>query len=172
MNRILKHLLVAESFWLLAAGLFGPIYAIFVTEIKGDVLEAGGAYAAFSLAAAAMIFMISRWEDHVRHKERLIIIGHSIGAVAILGYLFVANPLQLFAVQAMLGVAGAIAVPAFDGIYSKNLDRGRFVSEWGLFDSMKYLVAGISAVVGGLIVSLYNFQTLCIILIIIAEHHL
>ena len=83
MNRILKYLLVVEGFWMLAAGLFGPIYAIFVTRIGGDVIEAGGAYAAFSLAAAAMVFLISRWEDHVRHKEKLIVIGHIIGAVAI-----------------------------------------------------------------------------------------
>ena len=160
MNRVLKYLLVAEGFWMLAAGLFGPIYAIFVIRIGGNILEAGAAYAAFSLAAAIMVFIISRWEDHVRHKEKLIVIGHTIGAVGILGYLFVASPAHLFIVQIMLGVAEAISLPAFDGIYSRHLDRGRFASEWGMYETMDYLVAGVSAGVGGLIASMFGFQVL------------
>jgi predicted MFS family arabinose efflux permease len=168
MNRVLKYLLVAEGFWMLAAGLFGPIYAIFVTKVGGDVLEAGGAYAAFSLSAGIMVFIISRWEDHVRHKEKLIVIGHVVGAVSILGYLFVSSPIHLFIVQMMLGVAEAISSPAFDGIYSRNLDRGRFASEWGLYDSMDYLVAGVSAGVGGLIASVFGFQTLFLIMFLLS----
>jgi hypothetical protein len=160
MNRILKYLLFAEGFWMLAAGLFGPIYAIFVARIGGDILEAGGAYAAFSLAAGVMILLISRWEDHVRHKEKLIVISHTLGAMGILGYIFVASPLHLFAVQVVLGLAEAVGSPAFDGLYSRFLDRGRFASEWGLYDSMDYLVAAFSAGTGGVIASLFGFQVL------------
>jgi hypothetical protein len=161
MNRILKYLLISEGFWLLAAGLFGPIYAIFVANIQGgDILAAGSAYAAYSFAAAGMIFVISRWEDHVKHKEKLVMIGHMVGAAGIFGYLLVANTIQLFAVQIVLGLSQAIGDPAFDGIYSKNLDKGRFASEWGLYDSMDYLVTGVSAVVGGLIATVFGFQTL------------
>ena len=149
---------------MLSVGLFGPIYAIFVSNIGGDVFEAGSAYAAFSLAAGFMIFFISRWEDHVKHKEKLILISHVIGAVGILGYMFVQNPIQLFLVQILLGLAGAIGSPAFDGLYSRYLDKGRFVSEWGLFNSINYVVAAVSAVAGGLIVTIYNFQVLFMVM--------
>ncbi len=168
MNRILKYLLVAEGFSMLAAGLFGPIYAIFVANIGGDILAAGGAYAAFSLAAGLMVFFISRWEDHVKHKEKLVMIGHVIGAAGILGYLFVQNPLQLFLIQIVLGFAEAIGSPAFDGLYSRYLDQGRFASEWGLYDSIDYSVAGISAALGGLIASVYGFQTLFLVMFLLS----
>ena len=168
MNRILKYLLLAESFSLLAAGLFGPIYAIFVESIGGDILEAGGAYAAFSLAAGVMIFLISRWEDHVRYKEKLIILGHVIGSFGILGYLFIQNPLHLFIVQVVLGLSEAVTSPAFDGIYSKCLDRGKFTSEWGLYDSVDYITAAISAAAGGAIASFFGFHTLFIIMFVLS----
>ena len=51
MQRKLKILLFASALFMLAGGLFGPIYAVFVEEIGGDLLTAGGAYAAFSIAA-------------------------------------------------------------------------------------------------------------------------
>ena len=168
MNRILKYLLVSEAFWMLSVGLFGPIYAIFVARVGGDVLEAAWAYAAFSLAAGFMIFFISRWEDHVKHKEKLVILGHAIGALGILGYLFVGSPVHLFIVQIILGIAEAIVAPAFDGIYSINLDRGRFASEWGMYDSMDYMVTGISAAAGGLIASILGFPVLFFIMFILS----
>ena len=168
MNRILKYLLVSESMWMLAIGFFGPIYAIFVTGIDGTVLDAAGAYAAFSLVAGFLVFFISRWEDHIKHKEKLVIIGHLVGAAGILGYMFVSNTMHLFIVQAVLGISQAIGSPAFEGIYSRNLDKGKFVSEWGMYDSIGYVVAGISAGVGGLIAFTFGFPTLFFIMFVLA----
>ena len=160
MNKILKYLLLAESFSLLAAGLFGPIYAIFVENIGGDILDAGGAYAAFSLAAGVMIFIISRWEDHIKYKEKLIIVGQVIGSFGILGYLFIQNPIHLFIVQVVLGLSQAVYSPAFDGLYSSFLDRGKFASEWGLYDSIDYITAAISAAAGGAVATFFGFHVL------------
>ena len=43
MKRKLKILLMASALLMLAGGLFGPIYAVFVEQIGGDLLTAGGA---------------------------------------------------------------------------------------------------------------------------------
>ena len=65
MRRILKILILSSFFINLAAGLFGPIYAIFVEEIGGDLLTAGTAYAIFAIASGSLIFMLGKWEDKV-----------------------------------------------------------------------------------------------------------
>ena len=168
MNKILKYLLSADSFYLLAAGLFGPIYAIFVVRIGGDILEAGIAYTAFSLAAGLMIILVGRWEDRVRHKEKLLVLGYSLGSAGILGYLFVSNPLQLFLVQIVLGLGEAVRSPAYDCIYSTSLDKGKYASEWGMYDSLVYIVGGISAAIGGLVASFFGFQTLFILMFLLS----
>jgi len=166
MNKILKVLLLSSSISLLAAGLFGPIYAVFVEEIGGDLLTAGSAYAAFAISSGIIIFFISRWEDHIKHHEKMVVLGYGLGCVGFLGYLFVKNPFDLFLVQIILGAGVAIGTPAFDGLYSNHLDKGKFCSEWGLWESMDSIVAGISALAGGFIANTFGFRPLFIIMFI------
>ena len=160
MNRILKSLLALDGAFIFASGMLGPIYAIFVEHIGGDILDASGAMAAFSLSFAVIVFFISRWEDHVKHKKKLIFAGYGLMAVAFLFYYFVSNSFELLLVQTLLGVSGAIASPAYDGMYSKFLDKGKFASDWGMWETMNSAVLGVAAIVGGLIVVEFGFRTL------------
>jgi MFS family permease len=160
MKKELKVLLWASGFMMLAGGLFGPIYAVFVEEIGGDVLTAGGAYSAFALSAGVLIFFLSKWEDHHKHAEKLVIAGYVLALMGTLGYLFVKTPMHLFVVQIIFGIGEAIGTPAYDGIYSRNLDKGKYISEWGAWESMAWIIQGISAAVGGLIAAVFGFQVL------------
>ena len=165
MQKALKILLMASGLSILAGGLFGPIYAIFVEQIGGDILTAGTAYAAFAIAAGVLIFVISRWEDHVKYKEKFVVLGYALGCFGFLGYLLIQDPLDLFAVQIIFGISVAIGTPAYDGLYSKHLDRGKFVSEWGLWESMNYILVGISAAVGAFLAEFFGFRFLFLVML-------
>lgn len=160
MRKEIKLLLLSFGLFLLAGGLLGPIYAIFVERIGGDLLTAGGSYSVFALAAGILIFFISKWEDRIKHQEKLVIISYAIAAIGFLGYLFVKTPLQLFFIQAIFGIGTAIGSPAYDGTYSKYLEKGKFASQWGAWESMHWIVIGISSALGGFIAKTYGFQTL------------
>lgn len=160
MNRQLKILLFSSALFMLAGGLFGPIYAIFVEEIGGDILTAGIAYSAFAIASGVLIFILSKWEDHVKHQEKLVVAGFLMSCLGFLGYMFIKAPVHLFIVQIVFGIGEAIGTPAFDGLYSKHLDKGKYVSEWGLWESMDYIITGIAAIVGGVIANVYGFKFL------------
>ncbi len=168
MQRNLKILLMASSLFMLAGGLFGPIYAVCVEEIGGDLLTAGAAYSIFAIVAGIMIFLIGRWEDRVKHQEKLIIIGYVLSCAGFLGYLFVKAPVHLFMVQIIFGVGEAIGTPAFDGLYTKHLDKGKFASEWGMWDAMSYITIGIGALAGGYLANLYGFRFLFTIMFVIS----
>lgn len=168
MQRKLKILLFASSLSMLAAGFLGPIYAIFVEEIGGDILTAGTSYAVFSIAAGLLIFFVSRWEDHVKHQEKLVVLGYALGVLGFLGYLLIRNPFDLFVVQVVFGIGAAVGTPAYDGLYSKHLDKGKFASEWGAWESMAYIITGISAAIGGFVVSLYSFKVLLTAMLLIS----
>ncbi len=160
MKRELRTLLVASSLFMLAGGLFGPIYAIFVEEIGGSLLDAGIAYSAFAIASGILIFFISRWEDHIKHQEKLVVVGYILSCTGFLGYLFIRNPMELFLVQIIFGIGEAIGTPAYDGLYSRHLEKGKFISEWGMWESMSYIIIGVAAALGGFVASLYGFRTL------------
>ena len=160
MKKQLKILLGSSALFMLAGGLFGPIYAVFVEGIGGDILTAGIAYSGFAIAAGVLIFFVSRWEDHVKHQEKLVIAGYFLSCLGFLGYLFVKTPFHLLIVQVILGLGEAVSTPAYDGLYSKHLDKGKFASEWGLWDSTAYITAGVAAIAGGWYAKAYGFRSL------------
>ena len=157
MRRILKILILSSFFINLAAGLFGPIYAIFVEEIGGDLLTAGTAYAIFAIASGSLIFMLGKWEDKVKHQEKLLVFGRFLAVIGFIGYLLIKNPTQLFIVQIIFGIESAIITPAFDSLFSKNLNRKKFASQWGTWESTAAYIA-----------KEYGFQTLFTIMLIIS----
>lgn len=168
MRHKLKILLLSSFFINLAAGFFGPLYAVFVEEIGGNLLTAGSAYATFSIVAGILIFFISKWEDHIKHQEKLLILGRFLSVIGFIGYLVIRNPIDLFIVQVIFGISTAIGTPVFDSLYSKNLSRGRFASQWGMWESMYAITIGIAAIIGGFIAQTYGFKALFIIMLIIS----
>jgi len=168
MKKQLKILLLISAFFSLAGGLFGPLYAVFVEQIGGDLLTAGIAYSIFAIISGVLIFVISKFEDKVKHKEYLIIFGYTFSCLGFLGYIFVQNPLHLFLVQIFFGISEAISSPAYDGIYSKFLEKGKFVSQWGIWESMTWIIYGVAALVGGYLANVYGFRIIFIIMFILS----
>lgn len=168
MNKELKILLTSFSLIILAGGLFGPLYAVFVENIGGGLISAGGAYSFFSISAGVLMFLMGKWEDRVKHQEKLVVVGYLLSSFGFLGYLFIDRPIELFIVQIILGVAEAMWMPAFDSLYTRNLDKGKFASEWGIWDSLYFIIGGISAAAGGVIAKMYGFKFLFVVMFLLS----
>jgi MFS family permease len=168
MKRGLKYLLLMDGWATLALGMLGPIYAIFVFQIGGDILDASWAYFAFLISSGIAMYLISHWEDKIKKKERLVTAGYVLMAIGCLSYFFVYNQTTLIITQIILGLSEAVLVPAYDALYSKYLDKGKEASEWGNWESMGYFVSAISVVVGGYIAYTLGFKTLFIVMFVIA----
>lgn len=168
MKKGIKVLLVADGWVNLALGMIGPIYAIFVEEIGGDILDASTAYAAYMCTAGIVMYTLSKWEDRSKHKEKFIIIGYALTSLGCLMYFFVHDQSMLLLTQAVLGIAIAILDPAFDAIYSHYVQVAQEASDWGTWEAMSYVVTGIAALIGGYVVNLYGFRILFIVMFIIS----
>ena len=167
MRQILKILLLSSFFFNLAAGLLGPIYAVFVERIGGNLIMTGGAAAAFSIVSGILIYIFAKWEDKIKHQENIIILGRLLSFIGITGYIFVQSVVHLFAVEILLGIATAFSTPAYDSLYSKNLQKGKFASQWGSWESMYSITVGIAAIIGGIVAQQYGFKVLFIAMSII-----
>lgn len=168
MQNGLKILIVSDAFANLALGMLGPIYAIFVGEIGGDILDVGWAYFSFTFTSGVVLYLISTWEDKVLHKEKLVVGGYAIIALGCFLYFFTDTQLILLVTQAVLGIGVAMASPAFDAMYSHFIDSEKEASEWGAWEAMGYMVAAIAAVLGSLLVDHYGFKYLFIFMFIAA----
>jgi len=168
MKKGLRILLFSDTWATLALGMIGPIYAIFVEKIGGDILDASWAYFAFMITTGVVMYLISHWEDKVKHKEKLITLGYSLTALGCLSYIFVYNQTTLIVTQIILGLAEAIQLPAYDALYSKYITKKKAAPEWGNWEAMWYLVTGIAAVIGGFLATLYGFKTLFMVMFVVS----
>lgn len=160
MNKGIKFLLIADSFYNLALGMIGPIYAIFVEKIGGDILDASWAYFVYMISSGIIIYLISKWENKVKHKEKLVSIGYFLTSVGCFFYIFVYNQPTLLITQVILGIATAFLNPAFDATYSHYVNKKEETSEWGSWESLQYIVIAIAAVIGGYMANIFGFKIL------------
>jgi predicted MFS family arabinose efflux permease len=159
----LRVLLFAELCFSLAAGMLGPIYAVFVRDIGGSVLDASAAWAVFMLTMGILTFLFGRWNGRGRNQEKLVIFGYAVRAAGFLGYLFVQNPAGLVMVQIVLGLGGAMGLQSYDSLKVKHLEKPK-PSEWTDWESIYYMFGAVAAVFGGLVVTAFGFRSLFVIM--------
>lgn len=168
MNRVIRLLLWLDGFFFFSVGLLGPIYAIFVEQIGGDILDAGITFAVYSVGIGVFAWLVSRLEDRIKYQSTFLLIGYAIRALGIAGYLFVNSPTQLFLVQAVLAVGIALNSPVYDALFSRNVDQDKSARQWGDWEAMQYISTGVSALVGAWIADFFGFRVLLITMFAIA----
>lgn len=160
MNLGTKVLLWSDTWATFALGMIGPIYAIFVEQIGGDILDAGWAYFAFMMTSGIVMYIMSKWENGVRHKEKLVVAGYSLTALGCMSYFFVSDQLGLIITQVILGLAGAVLVPAFDALYSDYVEKKEEAFQWGSYEAMQFVMTALAAVAGAYVASIFGFKAL------------
>lgn len=163
-NRATKILLVTNGFILIAGAMLGPIYALFVEKIGGDLLDASYAFAAFALTAGITTFISGKYADKLKENELIVVWGYVIMGIGFLGYIFVASIWSLLVVQMIIGLGEAIYAPAFDSIYSKHISDRSSGREWGAWEAINYFTTALGAIAGGLLVTYFGFNLMFVIM--------
>ncbi len=164
MHKVIKILILTSVFCNFGFALFEPIYAIFVEQIGGYILEAATAMGIFSIVMGLTTTVVGRLADRDKLKPQLVVLGYGLVAMAFLGYYFMTNPIELFIVQAVIGFGTALIDPAWNALFGRCVRRGREASEWGLWEGGKEIGVGIASIIGGVIAFGLGFKTLILIM--------
>lgn len=167
-NKNIKFLLSTNGLILFSGALLGPIYAIFVKDIGGDILDAGFAGAAFAFSAGVTSLIVGIKGDKVKNKARVLSAGYFVVALGFFSYVFVESMTGLLIAQVIIGLGEALYSPMFDALYSQHLDKGKFSSQWGMWECMNYWVSCVAAFGGAFLVQSYGFKSLFIVMGIFA----
>ena len=163
-KKALKILLATNSLILLAGALLGPIYALFVKEIGGSLLDASIAGALFAFAAGVTTLLSGKLSDSIKENELIIVFGYAMLGTGFFLYTLVNTIYFLFAVQILIGLSEAIFWPAFDSLYTKHMDGYASGRQWGAWESMAYFTTGFGALAGGIIVTKFGFNPLFLLM--------
>lgn len=164
LNLALKILLVTNSLVLLAGAMLGPIYALYVEKVGGDLLDASLAGGILALAAGITVFLSGKWSDRVKENELVVVVGYLAIGVGFLLYIIVDSIFTLLLVQVLIGLGEAIYSPAFDAVYSRHLEKNKSGTQWGMWESMNYFTYAFGAITGGLVVSYFGFNIMFLLM--------
>ncbi|MFH0818823.1 MAG: MFS transporter [Patescibacteria group bacterium] len=164
LNQSLKILLITNSLILIAGAMLGPIYALFVEQIGGDLLDASFAGGIFAVVAGITTLLAGNYADKIKENELIIVFGYFVMGIGFFLYIFVDSVMFIFIVQALIGFAEALYSPAFNAIYSKHLIRHREAYSWSAWEAMNYFTVAFGSALGGLIVYYFSFDIIFIIM--------
>lgn len=155
-------LLAGATFWYLGEGMLGPLLGVFTQKIGGSVLDIAWAWSAYLMVTGLCMFGVGWLCERRPIAEELLVGGYALNTICTFGYLLVNTPAQLFFVQALLGVANAMATPTWNALFSRQAAHTRTSLLWGLADGQEYILTGLAILFGGLLVYTASFATLFI----------
>lgn len=160
MNSLPRTLLIVESVWAFGSGLFLPIFAIFSSQVGGDITDAGFAAAIFIAVTSLLEYPIGKMLDYYRlhHNQKWFLVAdYFIEALVFFGYMFVSNKYELFALQIVLGVANALGDPAWEALYDESTPDRKAGSYWASSHMVIGLATAVAIAFGGVLAATYGF---------------
>jgi len=159
-NKALRILIITNAMVLVAAAMLGPIYALFVKEIGGNLLDASITGGVFALAAGLTTLLAGKYADKIKHDERIVAFGYATMGIGFFLFSFVDTMLLLLIVQVIIGFGEAVYSPAFDALYAKHVAKTKAGSEWGAWEAINYFTLFAGAIIGGFVATHLGFNVI------------
>ena len=167
-NHVIRVLILSDFYFNMGLGLFGPIFAIFITkQIAGGSIEVVGFAAGITqLFKVILQIPIARYLDknHGEYDDFYsMILGGGLISLSPFLYIFATEIYHIYIIQALYGVGLAFLVPPWYAIFSRHLDKLHENIEWSFESVAIGIAAAASAALGGIIANRFGFQTVFII---------
>ncbi len=163
MNKVVKILILSDIAVLGAAGFINPIFAIFVNEqiIGGSIAVAGLSASIYIIIKSIFQIPIGRYVDEDRKDKNdfwFMVVGSILIAVVPFMYAYSLYPWHIYVLQAIAGLGAAMAFPTWMALFTRHIDKFHEGYEWGVYNTVTGLAAGVAAVAGGFLAEEYGFN--------------
>jgi MFS family permease len=164
-NRVIRFLILSDLFILSGWGMTSPIFAIYVTEqVKMAGIETVGlASTVYLLLKSGLQVPLASFMDKVRGERDdflAMVIGSVIICLVPLLYILVRTVPQLFVIQAIYGIGGALSYPSWLALFTRHVDKQKEAWEWSLYYTAIDLSGAGVAALGGFLAKYWGFKPL------------
>lgn len=164
MNPFVKSIITAELFLWGGWNAVMPLFSVFV--IKGlpgsNLAIATSGYSVHLIVKILFEMVAARFfsKGQINSKLYIILFGQLIVCMSYLGFAFFKTVFAVYFFYALAGAGFGLSVPTKLGLFSKKIDKDKETFEFGLMDSVTTLGTAAAAILGGLVVHVYGFQTM------------
>lgn len=166
-NKIIKVLVFSDLILLFGWGLITPILAIFIVQsIKGgDARVAGIAIGIYWILKSLIQLPVGKYLDqnYGEKDDYYFLIGGTILASFVpFGFIFATLPWHMYLLQIVHAIGMAAALPAWCGIFTRHIDKGKEAQSWALDSSALGIGTGVAGIIGGIVAKAFGFIPLFI----------
>lgn len=172
-NPVIRFLILSDTILIGAAGLLGPIFALFIEQFidGGNEAVAGIAAGIYLFSRSVLQIPIAHIIDKIRGERDdfwLMFIFTICMAFIPLLYLIIKTPMQLYLVQFIFGFFTAFTFPAYMAIFTRHIDKNKEGTEWGIYFTLTDIAGAALAGIGGYIAVSVGFPALIITVVILS----
>jgi len=172
-NPVVRFLIISDTVVMGAAGLLGPIFALFIAGFieGGNEAVAGLAAGIYLITKSVLQIPIAHLIDKIRGEKDdfwLMIIFSLLMALVPLFYLVIHTPMQLYIIQFILGFFTAFTFPTYMALFTRHIDKDKEGTEWGVYFTLTDLVSAAFAAIGGYIAAMEGFKTLIVAVVVLS----
>jgi len=172
-SKVNAMLIKADIMFFSALGLIEPLFAVYITQqIKGGDIKIVGFAAAIYLITKSLIQIpVSKFLDKTKgEKDDLyfLVFGLLLAALVPFGYIYISVPWHIYILQLIYALGMAMAYPAWCGIFTRHINKGKEAFEWGIYNTAVDLGIGLAGAIGGILVSELGFDLVFLVVGIIA----
>ena len=164
-SKVIKILILSDVVLLTGLGFVSPIFAIFITDNiqGGDVRTAGFAAAAYWIILSIVLIPFGKYLDKKQgEKDDLwfIVIGNTLAAFAVFGYIFSYLPWHIYLLQAVYGIGMGMNIPGYTAIFTRHINKGKEAFSWSTRAAFVGIGTGIAGSLGGITAYRFGFDAL------------
>jgi DHA1 family multidrug resistance protein-like MFS transporter len=140
-----------------AGGLIGPFYVVYIQKIGGSIENLGIAFAILMIFQSLFSYWGGKYSDKLGRKPLLIFVGY-LSSVLTFAYTLIQSVTQLYVLQAIFGISGAIYIAVSTAFLGDITQRSRRGHQIGKFKAIIGIFAAISLAIGGFIIGRFGFK--------------
>lgn len=164
-NPVVKFLIISDILVVGATAMLAPLFALYIESFiqDGSAIVVSVSMGVFLISRSLLQIPIATFIDKVKGEKDdfiLMFIFSILMSLTPLLYLIISTPMQLYFVQAILGLFTAITYPSYMAIFTRHVDKNKEGTEWGIYYTMIDLGSAALAVIGGYLVEDFGFNTL------------
>lgn len=168
LKRNVKILLASSILLHSGVNLLAPIYAIFIKDIGGTLLDAGTAMGIYAILRGLLYFLFGKFKQRTFSNKQMISSGYLIFCISYILYIVSSAPIHIFGIQALLAFGEVIITPSWSTVIATSLDKGKERSLYSDFYGYRSFFEGAAAISGGFLALQYGFNVVFTIMALMA----
>ncbi|MFS0646701.1 MFS transporter [Siminovitchia sp. 179-K 8D1 HS] len=153
----MRWIVFSQSVAVLGSSLVFPFYLIFIKEVGGGFFQYGISYGLFTMSSAFVHLIVGKLSDRTGRKWLLLVNSWGM-AILLLFFPIVTHVWQVYVLQILLGVAGAMqktGEKAMLGDFTGQTGRGAAIGNYHFWTT---IFASLAVMLGGLLIDLFTLD--------------